>query len=155
MLLLETTGCINKLTFDWSTEMRVACSVALLRYPRTCTGQLLLDNAIRDTVAAASPRYLCRGAFQRKRRSPRAGRGGFHLSVMGMIIQHDRTSIIDRYMSEILLVGTRCSWIMQIERAGGSRSSRDWPSAESKYSRNQKQRYYIDLWLQESQDTRI
>lgn len=84
------------LTFSWSTEVRAACSNTLLRCSRT----LLPRSAILAWWRLARDTYVGKLFSASVTHLPLAG---FHLFVMGMIIPHDRTSIVNRYMSEILL----------------------------------------------------
>lgn len=84
------------LTFSWSTELRAVCSNTLLRCSRT----LLPRSAILPRWWLARDTYVGKLFSASVTHLPLAG---FHLFAMGMIIPTIHTSIVNRYMSEILL----------------------------------------------------
>lgn len=87
-----TTSCTSPtkgLTFRWSTKTRATCSNTLLRWSRT----LLPRSAILAWWWLARDTYVGKLFSASVTHLPLAG---FHLFVMGMIIPHDRASIVNR-----------------------------------------------------------
>lgn len=124
-----TTGCIplKDLPLVSPPEMRAACSNSLLRCSRT----LLPRSAILAWWRLARDTYVGKLFSASVTHLPLAG---FHLFVMGMIIPHDRASIVNRYMSEILLarLANHTNW------ACGNRGESKFLTEphETRYSRN-------------------
>jgi len=113
----KTTGCISPKdspSID-PPRWRAVRSSSLLNYPRTLLASYCL---ITRSVLILPPRPL-RNTYVGERFSASVAHPAlvrFHLSVMGIIIRHNRASIVDRYMSEILLavLANHANWTRRI-----------------------------------------